>query len=49
LPVAQGRFADAEPLHARSLAMLERRYGSDHPEVATALNNSAECLRSQVR
>jgi Tetratricopeptide repeat len=31
----QGRYAEAEPLFKRSLAMLEKARGPDHPDVAT--------------
>ncbi len=36
-----GRYADAEPLYERSLAILEKALGPEHPEVATSLNNLA--------
>ena len=38
---AQGRYAEAEPLFRRSLAIWEKTLGPDHPEVATGLNNLA--------
>ena len=31
---AQGRYADAEPLYKRSLAIGEKALGPDHPDVA---------------
>ena len=31
----QGRYADAEPLFKRSLAIREKALGPDHPDVAT--------------
>ena len=37
----QGRYADAEPLYQRSLAISEKALGPDHPDVATSLNNLA--------
>src|SRR5262249_14182367 len=37
----QGRFADAEPLHKRSLAIREKTLGPDHPLVGQSLNNLA--------
>ena len=35
----QGRYADAEPLYKRSLAIREKALGPNHPDVATSLNN----------
>ena len=50
LPVTfQGKYEEAEPLYRRSLAIDEKIYGPDHPEVATGLHNWAELLRVQVR
>lgn len=50
LPIIfQGKYAEAEPLYRRSLAINERVYGPDHQEVATDLNNWAVVLKSQVR
>ncbi|CAB1096777.1 unnamed protein product [Ectocarpus sp. CCAP 1310/34] len=43
----QGKYDAAEPLYVRSLAIREKVYGPDHPEVATSLNNRAEFLRHQ--
>ena len=37
----QGRYADAEPLYKRALAIREKALGPDHPDVATSLNNLA--------
>ena len=48
LPVAQGNYAEAEPLYQRSLAINERALGPHHPGVAISLNNLAEFLHSQV-
>ena len=36
-------------MYKRSLAIDEKIYGPDHPEVATDLNNWARLLESQVR
>ena len=36
-----GRYADAEPLYKRSLAIREKALGPDHPEVGRTLNNLA--------
>jgi tetratricopeptide (TPR) repeat protein len=35
----QGKYAEAEPLLLRSLAIMEKALGKDHPNVATSLNN----------
>ena len=39
------RPSEVEPLLRRALAIDEKSYGSDHPEVATDLNNLAGLLR----
>ncbi|CAB1118954.1 unnamed protein product [Ectocarpus sp. CCAP 1310/34] len=41
-------FQDAEPLYERSLAIDEKVYGPDHPEVATDLNNWAALYEVQA-
>ena len=41
----QGRYAEAEPLYKRSLAIDEKALGPDHPDVASSLNNLAELYR----
>ena len=46
---AQGRYADAEPLYKRSLAIWEKALGPDHPNVATVLVNYASLLRKTDR
>ena len=38
---AQGKYAEAEPLYKRALAIDEKALGSDHLDVATDLNNLA--------
>jgi tetratricopeptide (TPR) repeat protein len=38
---AQGKYAEAEPLHKRSLAIREKALGPEHPDVAETLNNLA--------
>ena len=45
----QGRYADAEPLYKRSLAIWEKALGPNHPNVATSLNNLALLYDSQGR
>ena len=44
-----GRYAEAEPLYRRSLAIREKQLGPDHPDVATSLNNLADLYRSMGR
>ena len=44
----QGRYADAEPLYKRSLAIREKALGPDHPDVAQSLNNLAGSIRSKA-
>ena len=46
---ASDRLAEAEPLLRRALAIDEKRYGSQHPEVATVLNNLAHLLQATNR
>jgi len=41
--------AEAEPLMRHALAIDEHSYGKDHPNVARALNNLAELLRTTNR
>ena len=45
----QGRYAEAEPLYKRSLAIWEEALGPEHPNVATSLNNLAGLYRAQGR
>src|SRR3974390_617504 len=45
----QGRYADAEPLYKRSLAILEKALGLNDPNVASLLNNLAELYEAQGR
>jgi len=42
-------WAEAEPVLDRALAMAEKSFGQEHPDVATALNNLAELLRTTNR
>ncbi len=46
---AQGRYAEAEPQYQRSLAILEKALGPDHPNVAQSLENYAALLRATGR
>ena len=45
----QGRYAEAEPLIRRSLAIREKVLGRDHPDVARSLNNLADLYERQGR
>ncbi len=49
LYAAQGRYAEAEPLYKRALAISEKALGPDHPNVATSLENYAAVLRKTGR
>ena len=40
----QGNYAKAEPLYKRSLAILEKTLGPDHPDVAQSLENYVALL-----
>ncbi|WP_417914681.1 tetratricopeptide repeat protein [Candidatus Electronema sp. JM] len=46
---AQGRYAEAEPLYKRALAIREQKLGKDHPDVADTLNNLAWLYYRQAR
>ncbi|MGC9942821.1 MAG: tetratricopeptide repeat protein [Verrucomicrobiota bacterium] len=46
---AQGRSAEALPIHEACLAMCERMYKGDHHDVATTLNNLGLCLNDLGR
>ena len=46
---AQGRYAEAEPLYQRSLAIREKALGPEPPAVATSLENYADLLRKTGR
>ncbi len=45
----QGKYAEAEPLYKRSLAIRENALGSQHPDVAESLENYAALLRETGR
>ncbi len=47
--VAQGHYAEAEPLYKRSLVIGEKALGPEHPHVATSLENYAALLRGTAR
>ena len=44
---SQGRYAEAEPLYQRALAIREKALGPDHPDVGTSLNNLAALYFAQ--
>ena len=45
----QGRYAEAEPLYQRALAIREKALGPEHPSVAQSLENYAALLRETAR
>ena len=45
----RARYAEAEPLYRRSLAIDEKALGPDHPNVAIRLNNLAQLLKDTNR
>ena len=45
----EGRYADAEPLYKRVLAIHEKAHGPDHADVALALNDLAELYKEEGR
>ena len=44
-----GRYAEAEPLAQRALAIRERVLGREHPDTLTSVNNLAQLYRRQGR
>lgn len=49
LQYSKARYADAETDFQRSLALTEKAFGMDHPNVGASLNNLAELYKSQGR
>ena len=45
----QGKYAEAEPLYQRALAVSEKTLGPEHPQVAMVLNNLAVIYEAQRR
>ncbi len=43
----QDRYAEAEPLYQRSMAIREKALGPEHPDVAQSLNNLAGLYEAQ--
>ncbi len=46
---SQGKYADAEGLHKRALAIREKALGGGHPDVAATLNNLAILYGDQAK
>ena len=46
---SQGRYAEAEPLLRRALAIDEKALGPEHPDTAATLNSLAELYNKQGR
>ena len=46
---SQRRYAEAEPLYQRALAIVEKALGPEHPHVAGGLENYAVLLRATGR
>ncbi|MGQ3684570.1 MAG: tetratricopeptide repeat protein [Candidatus Loosdrechtia sp.] len=46
---AQDKYAQAEPLFKRALAIFEKSLGPDHPDVANCLTNLALLYRATQR
>jgi tetratricopeptide (TPR) repeat protein len=44
---SQGKYNEAKPLFLRSLAIVEKQFGENHPDVASSLNNLALLYNSQ--
>lgn len=45
----QGKYAQAEPLYQRALAIYEKTLGPQHPDVADVLEDYARLLRETGR
>src|SRR5205823_1747739 len=46
---AKARYAEAEPMYRRALAIAEASFGPDHPDVANRLHNLALLLQATNR
>jgi tetratricopeptide (TPR) repeat protein len=44
---SQGKYNEAEPLYRRSLSIVEKQLGENHPDVANSLNNLAVLYKNQ--
>ena len=49
LYLLHGKYSEAEPLYKRSLAIVAKALGPEHPHVATSLENYAMLLRKTNR
>jgi tetratricopeptide (TPR) repeat protein len=49
LYTVQGRYAEAEPLYKRALAIMEKARGPYHRNVATVLENMAKLYKKTGR
>ena len=45
----QGKYAEAERLHKRALAIKEQAFGENHPDLADSLNNLAGVYNAQSK
>jgi|APMI01.1.fsa_nt_gi tetratricopeptide (TPR) repeat protein len=45
----QGKYEKAEPLYQKSLEILEKTLGKDHPDIATNINNLALLYQAQAK
>jgi tetratricopeptide (TPR) repeat protein len=45
----QGKYAEATEIAKRSLALAEKKFGPDHPDIGQSLNNLAALYDSQGR
>ena len=47
--IAQGKYADAEPLYKRALSIRENALGPDHPDGAQSLETNSALFRETRR
>lgn len=47
--ITQGKYGEAEPLYESAHVYWAKVLGSDHPDVALAMNNRAVVVDDQVR
>ena len=47
LYAARNKYAEAEPLHRRAVAIREKVFGPEHQDVARSLNNLASLYHEQ--
>ncbi|CAM9952610.1 unnamed protein product, partial [Scytosiphon promiscuus] len=46
---AQGKYEDADAAFLRAIEILEKAFGSNHPDLAICLGSRARVLHAQVR